>query len=59
MYEIVKAEMAITSKLIEHVAQRIKARLTERYSNKSKSVVAVTKLNPPINGIVERVVVII
>lgn len=58
VYEIVKQEMSIPSKLIEHVAQRIKTKLSARFSATSKFLVKVTKLNPPINGVVDRVCVV-
>ena len=59
VYEIVKAEMAIRSKLIEHVAQRIIDKLKAKLTTLNYAEVKVTKLNPPINGDVERVCVII
>ena len=46
---IVKDEMAIRSKLIESVGQRIIERLKEAFG-KSEFKVVIKKLNPPING---------
>jgi len=60
VYEIVKTEMTIRSKLIEQVAQRILDKLTHLYKPVlDHAEVKVTKLNPPINGDVERVSVIV
>jgi dihydroneopterin aldolase len=55
VYNIVKAEMAIRSKLIEHVGQRIIDRLKKEVKNLTHCRVRVTKFNPPMNGNVNRV----
>lgn len=54
VYEIVKAEMAIRSKLIEDVVRRIGNSLTENITKKAKYKVKLTKYNPPVNGPVEQ-----
>lgn len=59
VYEIVKEEMAIRSKLMEHVANRIHVALLKKYPQIQKAEVKVTKLAPPINGIVESTSVVI
>ena len=60
VYEIVKKQMAVRSKLIEQVAQRIVDELKERFGDSLKRTeVKVTKINPPMNGEVEKVSVII
>jgi dihydroneopterin aldolase len=59
VYQIAKEEMAIRSKLIEQVAQRIISRLKKEFKTLQKVEVKVTKLNPPMNGDVERVSVVI
>jgi len=59
VYEVVKKQMAIRSKLIEHVGQRIVNELKTEFSTLKKIEVKVTKLNPPMNGNVERVSIII
>lgn len=59
VYEIVKAEMAIRSKLIEPVAQRIINSLKKKFTTLQHAEVKLTKLNPPINGDVEKVSVVI
>lgn len=57
-YEIVKEQMAIRSKLIEHVAKRIGDRLLKKNPRIQQVEVKLTKLNPPINGDVEKVSVL-
>jgi 7,8-dihydroneopterin aldolase/epimerase/oxygenase len=59
VYEIVKAQMAIRSKLIEQVGQRIIDELKKQLNGLKSVEVKVTKLNPPMNGDVERVSIII
>ncbi|HEY0029734.1 MAG TPA: dihydroneopterin aldolase [Bacteroidia bacterium] len=59
VYDTVKAQMAIRSKLIEQPAQRIMDELKKQFPSLKKTEVKVTKLNPPMNGNVERVSVII
>lgn len=57
--QVVREEMAIRSKLLEHVARRIMDRIFRESELVSKISVAVSKLNPPINGDVEAVTVIL
>ena len=59
VFEIVKKQMAIRSKLLEHVGKRIYDDLMRNYKTIEKLVVSVTKLNPPMNGNVERVTVLV
>ena len=56
---IVKQEMAIRSKLLEEVVQRILNRIFKELSMVKKAKVSVAKVNPPIGGKVEEVVVIL
>ena len=56
---IVKEEMAIRSKLLEEVAQRILNRFFKEISMLKKATVSVAKINPPIGGNVEEVVIIL
>jgi len=56
---IVKQEMAIRSKLLEEVAQRILDRIFKEISMVKKAKVSVAKINPPIGGNVEEVVIIL
>lgn len=56
---IVKEEMAIRSKLIEHVGQRIVNRIKTEVKGVISMKVKVTKICPPINGDVDNVAIII
>lgn len=56
---IVKEEMAIRSKLLEEVAQRILNRFFKEIRMIQKAKVSVAKINPPIGGNVEEVVIIL
>lgn len=56
---IAKEEMAIRSKLLEEVAQRILDRFFREIPMLEMAKVAVAKINPPIGGNVEEVVVIL
>jgi dihydroneopterin aldolase len=55
---IIVEEMAVRSKLLEHVAQRILNRIFKEESLVEKAEVKVAKINPPIGGDVQSVVVI-
>jgi dihydroneopterin aldolase len=55
--EIVKAEMSIPSKLIEHVGKRIYTRTKEELPTCTKLEVHIQKKSPPINGDVESVAI--
>lgn len=57
VYEIAKKEMAIRSKLIEQVADRIHKNIQKTFPSLKKARVKVTKLGPPMNGNVEKVYV--
>ncbi len=56
---IVKEEMAIRSKLLEHVAKRILDRILIELQTVKKVTISVAKINPPIGGNVEEVVIIL
>ncbi len=56
---IVKEEMAIKSKLLEHVAKRILNRIFSEINSISKATITVSKINPPISGDVESVSVVL
>ncbi|WP_343635027.1 dihydroneopterin aldolase [Fluviicola sp.] len=56
---IVTQEMAIRSKLIEHVGQRIVSRIEREINGLIALRVKVTKICPPINGDVDNVAIII
>ncbi|MBL7882652.1 MAG: dihydroneopterin aldolase [Bacteroidia bacterium] len=59
VYDIVKAQMAIRSRLIEQVGQRIVDELKKQFKTILKVEVKVTKHNPPMNGNVEKVSIVI
>ncbi|MFH6603102.1 dihydroneopterin aldolase [Maribacter algicola] len=54
---LVKEEMKIPSKLLEHVAKRILDRIFCELSEVMRAKVSVSKINPPIDGDVEMVTV--
>jgi dihydroneopterin aldolase len=56
---IVKEEMAIRSKLLEEVAKRILDRILAELPIIKRATVSVAKINPPIGGNVEEVVIIL
>lgn len=56
---IVKEEMAIRAKLLENVAQRIIDRVFKEIPLVTYVKVAVSKCNPPINGDVEKVSIVL
>lgn len=55
--KIVMEEMAIRSKLLEHVAERIIKRIFAEIPSVSRIMVAVSKINPPIGGDVAAVTI--
>ena len=57
--EIVTTEMAIRSKLIEHVGQRITNQFKSEFPGLIESTVRIRKLNPPIQGTVKEVAIVI
>lgn len=59
VYNIVKKQMAIRSLLIEHVGKRIITELKKELRGLLKVDLKITKLNPPMNGDVHSVSIII
>lgn len=59
VYNIVKTQMAIRSKLIEQVGKRIVDELKKEFKTLLKVEVKVTKYNPPMNGDVDKVSIVI
>jgi dihydroneopterin aldolase len=59
VYRMVKEEMEVKSKLLEHVARRILDRLFTDFPKIIKAHVKVSKLNPPVGGKVHSVSVTI
>ena len=50
LYEVVKSEMAVPSKLLEHVAGRIGRRALDMFERITTLTIRVTKLNPPMGA---------
>lgn len=59
VHELIKAEMAKPSKLIEHLAGRIIKAIKETFPKVKKLKLKISKLNPPISGEVGKVSVLI
>lgn len=57
LHDVVHQQMDLPSKLIEHVAGRIKNKILEIYQNVNSIAVSVTKYNPPVNGFIDKVTV--
>ena len=57
--KIAKEEMAIRSKLLEEVAQRILTRIFKEIPMVKRAKVSVAKINPPIGGSVGEVVIVL
>ncbi|MCE2613589.1 dihydroneopterin aldolase [Flavobacteriaceae bacterium D16] len=55
IHQIVKEEMKIRSKLLEHVGKRILDRIFKEIELVSDAKVVVSKINPPIGGNVQQV----
>ena len=58
-YEVVKAEMAVPSKLIEHVAGRIMRALKVRFPQLTAIDIRLAKRNPPFGGDIREAAVIL
>lgn len=50
VYDVIKQEMAVPSKLIEHLAGRIARRIKEEFPLVSEVSIKLTKKHPPIPG---------
>lgn len=59
VFNIVKEEMAIRANLLENVAFRIINRLKTELKELHKVTVSVTKINPPMNGNVKGVSIVV
>lgn len=57
--EIIVEEMNVRSKLIEHAGHRILERFKQEFPLLKNSVIKVTKVSPPIGGVVKNVAIII
>ncbi len=58
VYDAVKAEMQIQSKLIEHVAGRILRAIMQHFPQVNKAEIRLKKNNPPLGGQVEAAVIV-
>lgn len=59
VYETVKAEMAIPSRLLEHAAGRILKALKERFPQITEVELVLSKLNPPFGGDIHSALIIL
>ena len=55
VFQLVKEEMAVNSKLLEHVGRRIMDAILERYPQVDIIELKISKLNPPVGGKVHAV----
>jgi 7,8-dihydroneopterin aldolase/epimerase/oxygenase len=55
VYAVVKKEVEIKSKLLEHLARRIADAIVEKFPAVTGLTVKVSKMNPPVGGKTERV----
>ena len=55
VYRFIKEEMAIKSKLLEHLGRRILHRIQKEFPQVTDCRIKVSKMNPPVGGKVERV----
>jgi 7,8-dihydroneopterin aldolase/epimerase/oxygenase len=57
LYQIIRDQMAVSSRLLEHVAGRILDRVYERFPHVQSAEVSISKYNPPVGGVCYRSVV--
>ncbi len=57
--QIVVEEMKVPSRLLEHVAQRIIDRIKPSFAGLERIRVRVSKINPPVGGVVQSVSVLL
>jgi 7,8-dihydroneopterin aldolase/epimerase/oxygenase len=55
VYGFVREEMGVKSKLLEHVGRRILNRITKEFPRVTACRIKISKMNPPVGGVVERV----
>ena len=58
IYKIVEDQMAIRSKLLEHVGNRIVVTIKEKIPQVQSVTVKLSKIHPPVKGLVDRVSVV-
>ena len=57
LLDIVKNQMKMRSNLLENVADRVVNKIISQFPSVKKAVVKIAKLNPPINGDTDEVVI--
>ncbi len=59
LYNSIKEEMEIPSKLLEHLGNRIIKRIQKEFPKVKKTILKISKLNPPISAEIEKVSILI
>jgi len=59
IFSLIKEEMAIPSKLLEHVSGRIVGKIKQQYPDISKISIRLAKYHPPVEGEIQEAAVII
>ncbi|MDD2299908.1 MAG: dihydroneopterin aldolase [Fermentimonas sp.] len=59
VYDLIKTEMSVPSKLLEHIAGRIYKKLFDNYPEIISLEVSVAKLNPPVDGEMDKSEIVI
>jgi dihydroneopterin aldolase len=59
VYDLIKAEMSIPSKLLEHIAGRIYNKISNQYPEIISLEVSVAKLNTPVDGEMDKSEIVI
>jgi len=54
IYKLTKKEMEISSRLLEHIAERIIKRVLSKYPDIEDCEVSISKYNPPVGGVCKR-----
>ena len=57
LLDIVKSQMKMRANLLENVADRVVNKIISKFPSVRKAVVKISKLNPPINGNIDEVVI--
>jgi len=54
LYRLTKEEMKVSSRLLEHIAERIIKRIAVRYPQIDQCEISISKFNPPVGGVCQR-----
>lgn len=54
LYRLTKEEMKVSSRLLEHIAERIIKRISVRYPQINACEISISKFNPPLGGVCQR-----